>query len=310
MAARVLPAWMVPSEPSLPMPIDCSSCITSPPRTSPTITRSGDIRRAALQRSYIEISPMPSVLDVRVSSASVRSWSPEDRRCSSRVSSMVTTSSDWGTSDSNARSRVVLPAPVPPTTSMLAGLGGRTAARSTAVISGVTVPYFSSDSSEDCSIRWRRITTEVRSATAVTANSRCPEASRRSRIGAAVSKRRDVWPAVAARWRIIITSSSSLAARGGAVMRFPSAKDRTTLSWPRMWMFSTSSRSSSGTRAPPPIMPRTWARNSRSSSSESLGFPIMRAEVLKSRTMTPAVSTSCLSMTSVGSFWRSNSRNC
>ena len=310
MAAWVLPAWMVPSEPSLPMPIACSSCITSPPRTSPTITRSGDIRRAALQRSYIEISPKPSVLDVRVSSASVRSWSPEDRRCSSRVSSIVTISSDWGTSDSNARSRVVLPAPVPPTTSMLVGLGGRTAARSTAVISGVTVPYFSSDSSEDCSIRWRRITTEVRSATAVTANSRCPEASRRSRIGAAVSKRRDVWPAVAARWRIIITNSSSLAARGAAWMRFPSAKDRITLSWPRMWMFSTSSRSSSGTRAPPPIMPRAWARNSRSSSSESLAFPTMRAEVLKSRTMLPAVSMSCLSMTSVGSFWRSSSKNC
>ena len=127
-AARVLPAWMVPIEPSLPMPIACSSCITSPPRTSPTITRSGDIRRAALQRSYMEISPVPSVLDVRVSSASVRSCRPEDFRCSSRVSSMVTISSDWGTSDSSERSSVVLPAPVPPTTSMFAGLGGRTAA--------------------------------------------------------------------------------------------------------------------------------------------------------------------------------------
>ena len=129
-------------------------------------------------------------------------------------------------------------------------------------------------------MRWRRITTEVRSATAVTANSRWPEARRRSRIGAAVSKRRDVWPAVAARWRIIITSSSSLPASGGPGTRSPLASDRITLSWPRMWMFSTSSRSSSGTSAPPPMIPRTWDRNSRSSSSDSLVLPASSAEVL------------------------------
>ena len=149
MAARVLPAWIVPSDPSLPIPIACRSCITSPPRTSPTITRSGDIRSAALHRSYMAISPKPSVLAVRVSSASVRLCRPDDRRCSSSVSSMVTMSSDWGTSASSERSRVVLPAPVPPTTSMFAGSGGRTAARSIAVIWGVTVPDASSRSSED-----------------------------------------------------------------------------------------------------------------------------------------------------------------
>ena len=134
MAAWVLPAWMVPTEPSLPMPMACRSCITSPPRTSPTITRSGDIRRAALAKSYMEISPVPSVLEVRVSKARVRSCRPEVPKCSSRVSSMVTSSSLWGTSDSSDRSSVVLPAPVPPTTSRLAGLGGRTAACRTARI--------------------------------------------------------------------------------------------------------------------------------------------------------------------------------
>ena len=219
MAARVLPAWMVPSEPSLPMPMACSNCMTSPPRTSPTITLSGDIRRAAFARSYMEISPVPSVLDVRVSSARVRSCRPDDRRCSSRVSSMVTSNSDCGTSDSSERSSVVLPAPVPPTTSRFAGLGGCTAAFSTALICGVTVPDFSSPSRDACSMRWRRMTIEVRSATAVTANSRWPDARRRSKMGEAVSKRREVWPAVAARWRIIITSSSSLLATGGAGMR-------------------------------------------------------------------------------------------
>ena len=180
------------------------------------------------------ISPVPSVLAVRVSSASVRGCRPDERRCSSRVSSMVTSNSDWGISAISERSRVVLPAPVPPTTSRFAGFGGRTAARSTSMICAVTVPFSTRLAMEACSRRWRRITTEVRSATAVTANRRCPDASRRSRIGEAVSKRRDVCPAVAAKWRIIMTSSSSLAATGAAGMRSPLASDRTTLSWPRM----------------------------------------------------------------------------
>ena len=77
-----------------------------------------------------------------------------------------------------------------------------------------------------------------------------------------MSKRLDVCPAVAARWRIIITSSSSLRASGALGMRRPSASERITLSWPRMWMFSTSSRSSNGTSEPPPSRPRTLSRNS------------------------------------------------
>ena len=129
-------------------------------------------------------------------------------------------------------------------------------------------------------MRWRRITTEVRSATAVTAKRRCPEASRRSRIGEAVSKRREVWPAVAARWRIIMTSSSSLLATSPARIRSPLARDSTTLSWPRMWMFSTSARSSSGASEPPPIRPRTLPMNSRIPSSSSCAEPDIKAEVL------------------------------
>ena len=172
------------------------------------------------------------------------------------------------------------------------------------------VPAFSSWPSEAESIRWRRMTTEVRSATEVMANSRWPEASLRSRMGEAVSNRREVWPAVAARWRIRVTSSASLEATGGPGMRLPSANDSTTLSWPRMWMFSTSGRSSSGFRLPPPIRPRTRARKSRRSSSVNWCRPAIRAVVLCSWRMPSAMAMSWRSMTSAESFWRSMSRYC
>ena len=66
---------------------------------------------------------------------------------------MVTTRSLWGTSDSKDRISVVLPAPVPPTTSMFAGSGGCTAQRSSDSICSVIVPDASSFSSDASSMR-------------------------------------------------------------------------------------------------------------------------------------------------------------
>ncbi len=82
----------------------------SAPRTSPTMIRSGRMRRAFRTSSRIRTSPWPSMFGGRDSSVitcSCWSWS-------SAASSIVTMRSSSGTNADIAFSIVVLPVPVPP----------------------------------------------------------------------------------------------------------------------------------------------------------------------------------------------------
>ncbi len=65
--SRGVLAWIVPIEPSWPVFIACSRSNTSGPRTSPTMMRSGRMRRQFLTRSRMVISPSPSMFGGRVS---------------------------------------------------------------------------------------------------------------------------------------------------------------------------------------------------------------------------------------------------
>ena len=61
-ASRGELAWTVVSEPSWPVFIACSMSSASPPRTSPTMMRSGRMRSALRTRSRMVTSPRPSML--------------------------------------------------------------------------------------------------------------------------------------------------------------------------------------------------------------------------------------------------------
>ena len=103
-------AWIVVSEPSWPVFIAWSMSRVSAPRTSPTMMRSGRMRRALRTSSRILISPLPSMFAGRDSSVITCScWS-----CSSAASSIVTMRSSSGMNAETALSVVVLPVPVPP----------------------------------------------------------------------------------------------------------------------------------------------------------------------------------------------------
>ena len=103
-------ACSVESEPSWPVFIAWSMSSASAPRTSPTTMRSGRMRSVLRRRSRARTSPLPSMLDGRLSSRIT--W-----RCCSRssaASSMVTMRSVGGIIDDSTLSSVVLPLPVPP----------------------------------------------------------------------------------------------------------------------------------------------------------------------------------------------------
>ena len=127
-------ACTVTSEPSWPVLSACSMSSVSPPRTSPTMMRSGRMRSELRTRSRIEISPRPSTLDGRASSVTTCGCCSR----SSALSSTVMIRSVGGTAADSALSIVVLPAPVPPemTTLSLA----LTSARSSAIESRSTEP--------------------------------------------------------------------------------------------------------------------------------------------------------------------------
>ena len=61
-ASRGQLACSVPIEPSWPVFIACSRSKASGPRTSPTMIRSGRMRRQFLTRSRMVISPSPSMI--------------------------------------------------------------------------------------------------------------------------------------------------------------------------------------------------------------------------------------------------------
>ena len=107
--------WIVEIEPSWPVFMAWSMSRASPPRTSPTTMRSGRIRKALRTRSRIVTSPRPSMLGGRDSMRTT--WGCCSR--SSAASSMVMMRSSSGMKLDSTFSVVVLPAPVPPDTSML-----------------------------------------------------------------------------------------------------------------------------------------------------------------------------------------------
>ena len=115
MASRGLLACSVPIEPSWPVFIACSRSNASGPRTSPTMMRSGRMRRQFLTRSRMVISPSPSRLGGRVSSRTTCGCCS----CSSAESSQVMMRSSLSIEPVRQLSSVVLPEPVPPEISTL-----------------------------------------------------------------------------------------------------------------------------------------------------------------------------------------------
>ena len=106
----------------------------SPARHSPTMIRSGRIRREFRTSSRIGIAPLPSMFGGRDSSVTTCSW----RSWSSAASSIVTIRSSFGMNDERTLSVVVLPEPVPPETKMFRRAS--TQARRKSNMSGVAVP--------------------------------------------------------------------------------------------------------------------------------------------------------------------------
>src|ERR1700761_9406668 len=93
----------------------CNRSKASGPRTSPTMIRSGRIRRQFLTRSRMVISPSPSMLGGRVS----RRTTCGCCSCSSAESSQVMTRSSLSIKAVKQLRSVVLPEPVPPAISTL-----------------------------------------------------------------------------------------------------------------------------------------------------------------------------------------------
>ena len=107
-------AWTVVSDPSWPVFMAWSMSRASPPRHSPTIMRSGRIRRQFFTRSRIVTAPLPSMFGGR---ASRRTTCGCWRRSSAASSTVIMRSLCGMYPESRLRS-VVLPDPVPPATMM------------------------------------------------------------------------------------------------------------------------------------------------------------------------------------------------
>src|SRR3972149_2492039 len=82
--SRGLLAWPVDMEPSWPVFMACSMSSASPPRHSPTMTRSGRMRSELRTSSRMGMAPLPSMFGGRDSRVTTCSW----RSCSSAASSM------------------------------------------------------------------------------------------------------------------------------------------------------------------------------------------------------------------------------
>ena len=124
-------AWMVDIEPSWPVFMAWSMSRASPPRHSPTMMRSGRIRRQLFTSSRMGTAPLPSTLGGRDSS-----WIQCGCcSCSSAASSHVMRRSLSGMKDERMLSSVVLPEPVPPETRMF--MRARTHERRNVMSSGL-----------------------------------------------------------------------------------------------------------------------------------------------------------------------------
>ena len=174
-------------EPSLPWLIALSMVTISSPRTSPTMTRLGFMRSERRTSSAMWIAPWPSELGSRSSNAttlgcrSANSPSP-----SSRARSTVISRSCGSISFASARSSVVLPGVGGPGDhDVLAGPDR--GATGTTPSSGEIVPLPTRVSRKTRPSRARRIDSDGRWHTPITAESREPSGSRRSSCGLAVS---------------------------------------------------------------------------------------------------------------------------
>ena len=114
---------MVAIEPSCPVDIACSMSSTSAPRTSPTITRSGRIRKVLRNSSRCVTSPLPSTLGGRVSRR--KTWGC--CKANSAASSIVMMRWSSGMKVERQLSKVVLPLPVPPLIRMFSLVSDRDA---------------------------------------------------------------------------------------------------------------------------------------------------------------------------------------
>ena len=196
-------AWSVPQPPSCPVLSAASRSTTSPPRTSPTTSRSGRIRSACRTNDRTVTSPAPSRLGGRASSHTQCGWSGD----SSCESSTRTRRSAGSASESSAASSVVLPEPVPPLTTNAARR--RTTARSRRSPAVLTAPAATSSVSVKPRARGtrREISVPGRAIGASNAWHRVPSASRTSTNGLASSRRRP--PSAASRWARRRTAASS-----------------------------------------------------------------------------------------------------
>ena len=185
-ASRGELAWSVPIDPSWPVFIACSRSKASGPRTSPTMIRSGRIRRQFLTRSRMVISPSPSRLGGRVS----RRTTCGCCSCSSAESSQVMTRSSFSMKAVRQLSSVVLPEPVPPEISTLARTRPRM--RRTSAPSGEIELYLTSCCSVSLSflnLRMVSAAPSMASGGAMTLT-REPSGRRASQIGELSSTRR------------------------------------------------------------------------------------------------------------------------
>ena len=109
-ASRGLLACSVPIEPSWPVFMACSRSNASGPRTSPTMMRSGRMRRQLRTRSRMVTWPSPSRLGGRVSRRTTCGCCSCNSAASSQVMMRSSSSMNWV----RQLSSVVLPEPVPP----------------------------------------------------------------------------------------------------------------------------------------------------------------------------------------------------
>ena len=185
-ASRGVLACTVAIDPSWPVFIACSMSRVSAPRTSPTMMRSGRIRRLLRTSARWGTSPLPSMFGGRVS----RRRTCGCCSCSSAASSIVTMRSVAGMKPESTLSRVVLPVPVPPEISRFSL--ARTIAPSRIASSGVSERLRTRSSILSGTVANRRIDSSGPSIASggMIALTRDPSGSRASTIGLDSSTRR------------------------------------------------------------------------------------------------------------------------
>ncbi len=233
-ARRAFAAWVVEIEP-VPDSITLIMSIASAPRTSPTICRSARNRKLLVTCDAVVRCPamLPSSLrspePARISQSNTTAcWPSISGRNSSRSDSKVPTISIRGISAHNARTRVVLPAPWAPETTI--DFRARTAARRKSAITSLSEPHSTRSASVTRRIRCRRITSDTRPVSREAA-SREPSARVRFSDGWAGVNERGL-SALEATNAMKSTRSASLSATAGSWRIDPSAYSTTTRSHP------------------------------------------------------------------------------